>query len=200
LSDTEVAIFWKAFDEVGLYKSTALKLILLTGQRPGEVRHMRREHISDGNWWQMPGQPDPELSWPGTKNSRDHRVWLPAQALTLIRELADDHPQPFRAVQLDAAMRTICAKLAEEAKQLGGPAPERVTPHDLRRTHGTTITRLGYGRDALNRVENHIEGGIATVYDRHRYSEENREIMEAVAARIMSLVNASGPLPLRLSA
>ena len=27
------------------------------------------------------------------------------------------------------------------------------------------ITALGFGRDAMNRVQNHKEGGIASVYD-----------------------------------
>jgi integrase len=75
-------------------------------------------------------------------------------------------------------MRTICTKLGVE----------RATPHDLRRTHGTMITRLGFGRDAMNRVQNHKEGGIASVYDRHQYAEENRRVMEAVASKIMSLI------------
>ena len=74
-------------------------------------------------------------------------------------------------------MRAICVKLGVE----------RVTPHDLRRTHGTTITALGFGRDAMNRVQNHKEGGIGSVYDRHGYGDENKRIMEAVAARILSL-------------
>ena len=39
----------------------ALKLILLTGQRPGEVAAMQREHIVDG-WWQMPGKPQGRLA------------------------------------------------------------------------------------------------------------------------------------------
>ena len=65
-------------------------------------------------------------------------------------------------------MRVIC-------KTLG---VERATPHDLRRTHGTTITALGFGRDAMNRVQNHKEGGIGSVYDRHGYADENKRIME----------------------
>jgi integrase len=48
LSDSEIPTFWRAFDDAGLGASTALKMILLTGQRPGEVAHMRREHIVDG--------------------------------------------------------------------------------------------------------------------------------------------------------
>ena len=73
-------------------------------------------------------------------------------------------------------MRDICAKLKAE----------RATPHDLRRTHGTTITGLGFGREAMNRVQNHKEGGIADVYDRYEYAAENRKVMEAVADHLLS--------------
>ena len=39
----------------------------------------------------------------------------------------------------------------------------------------------------MNRVQNHREGGIADVYDRHEYAEETKRVMEAVAAKIMAL-------------
>jgi hypothetical protein len=38
----------------------------------------------------------------------------------------------------------------------------------------------------MNRVTNHNEGGIADVYDRHRYQEENKKIMETVARHIVA--------------
>ena len=181
LADSEVPRFWAAFDDAGLVAGSALKAILLMGQRPGEVAHMRREHIKDG-WWEMPGAPVPALSWPGTKNGASHRVWLPAPAQALLAELSDGGfvfpGARGRSARLDKAMRVICAKLGVE----------RATPHDLRRTFSTTVTGLGFGREALNRVTNHREGGIASVYDRHGYAEENKRIMEATAARIMSLV------------
>lgn len=182
LSESEVPKFWAAFDSAGLVPSTALKMILLTGQRPGEVAHMRREHIEDG-WWTLPGDPVPSLDWPGTKNGHTHRVWLPAPAQALLAEMPETGlvfagPRGGTIAALDADMRAICAELSVE----------RATPHDLRRTHGTTITGLGFGREAMNRVQNHIEGGIASVYDRHGYAEENKRIMEAVADRIMSIV------------
>jgi integrase len=190
LSDSEIPKFWAAFDNAGLVQGAALKMILLTGQRPGEVAHMRREHIVDG-WWQLPGEPVPALGWPGTKNGAGHRVWLPSPAAKLIEELTDDADRGYVFAnarfapinKLDDAMRGICAKLGVE----------RATPHDLRRTHGTTVTRLGFGRDAMNRIQNHREGGIASVYDRHQYADENKRIMEAVSAHIMSLVEG-GPV------
>ena len=140
---------------------------------------MRREHISDG-WWTMPGKPDPKTEWPGTKNGQTHRVWLPQAAQAIIAQLSNGEAGFVfgRSCQtLGAAMRAICQRLSAE----------RITPHDLRRTHGTTITALGFGREAMNRIQNHREGGIASVYDRHEYAEENRRVMEAVAARIMAL-------------
>ena len=87
-------------------------------------------------------------------------------------------------------MQGVCAKLGME----------RTTPHDLRRTHGSTITALGFGRDAMNRIQNHKEGGIADVYDVHGYADENKRIMEAVAAKIMALaegMKANNVVPLR---
>ena len=44
----------------------------------------------------------------------------------------------------------------------------------------------------MNRVTNHKEGGIADVYDRHRYERENREIMETVARHIVSIAEGYG--------
>jgi hypothetical protein len=80
-------------------------------------------------------------------------------------------------MDLTATMRRIC-------RELNVP---RATPHDLRRTHGSTVTGLGFGREAMNRIQNHREGGIASVYDRHGYADENKRIMEAVASKIMTL-------------
>lgn len=183
LSGSELPLFWNVFADLDPVRGAALKAILLLGQRPGEIAHMRREHIVDG-WWTMPGEPVPALGWPGTKNKASHRVWLPQAVQKLIAELSGDKTTGFvfgsrgPVRGLDDAMRAICAKLGVE----------RATPHDLRRTHGSTITALGFGREAMNRVQNHKEGGIASVYDRHGYADENKRVMEAVAARIMALV------------
>ena len=178
LSDSELPQFWKAFGDLDPVRGAALKMILLTGQRPGEVANMRREHIVDG-WWTLPGAPT-EV-WPGTKNGASHRVWIPAAALPLVGNAATGYifasPRGGPVAKLDDAMREICAKLGVE----------RATPHDCRRTHGSTITALGFGRDAMNRIQNHREGGIADVYDRHHYESETKRIMEAVAAKIMAL-------------
>jgi integrase len=179
LSDAEVPLFWQAFRNAGL-PGTTLQVLLLTGQRPGEVAHMRWEHIADG-WWTLPGVPD--AKWPGTKNAQTHRVWLPEPVRKILPALGNEETGYVFGTppELTGAMRSIC-------KELSVP---RATPHDLRRTHGTTITGLGFGRDAMNRVQNHKEGGIASVYDRHQYAEENKRVIEAVASRLMALAEGA---------
>jgi hypothetical protein len=39
----------------------------------------------------------------------------------------------------------------------------------------------------MNRIQNHVEGGIGSVYDRYGYADENQRIMEAVASEIVRL-------------
>jgi integrase len=183
LSESEVPQVWAAFGDLDPVTGAALRMILLSGQRPGEVAHMRREHVKDG-WWEMPGELVAGI-WPGTKNGASHRVWLPQPARALLAERADGRSVGYlfagergRPVSgLDRAMRDICKKLGVES----------VRPHDLRRTHGTTITKLKFGREAMNRIQNHKEGGIADVYDVHEYADENKHIMESVAAYILAL-------------
>ena len=164
LSDSELALFWPEL-------TTPLRLILLTGQRPGEISHMRREHIIDG-WWQMPGAPDPKTQWPGTKNGESHRVWLSEPARELVTDFA------LKRGHLDAAMRDLCKKLG---------VADKVTPHDLRRTFGTLVTRLGFGRPAMDRILNHRDRSVGSVYDRHAYATEDQRVMEAVARCIVEL-------------
>jgi integrase len=183
LSDSEIPKFWAEFEATDLVRGRALMFLLLTGQRPGEVRHMRSEHIVDRDWWNLPGEPVPALGWPGTKNAENHRVWLSQPSQKILAELdttglmfAGARGRPIG--ELEAVMGAICKKLGVE----------HATPHDLRRTHGSTITGLGFGKDAMNRIQNHKEGGIASVYDRHGYGEENKKIMEAVANKFTVLI------------
>jgi integrase len=110
LSESELPKFWQAFADAGV-EGNALRMILLTGQRPGEVAHMRREHIKDG-WWEMPGEPVGDI-WPGTKNSASHRVWIPQAARALLSDggVAGHVFVGARGGainELDDAMRVIC--------------------------------------------------------------------------------------------
>ncbi len=197
LSDAEIPAFWTGIEEAGPVRAAALRMLLLTGQRPVEVGHMRRadveigehrltdqngrEYAAYGGWWHLPGEP--QEGWPGTKNEQSHRVWLPAPAVALIEEL-DEGFYVF-----PGARGRPVSRLDQTMRALRVEPPVR--PHDLRRTHGTLVTSLGFTRDQMNRLHNHKDGGIASVYDRHGYAHETRTIQEAVADLVMRRVGAA---------
>ena len=168
LSDGEVTSLWPRLEP-------ALKLILLTGQRPGEVAALQAAHIVDG-FWQLPGQPSG--SWPGTKNGRDHRVALSEPACELVAV--------HLAARSSAQMSSL--RLKKLVAEFG---LANITPHDLRRSCLSTITGLGFGRDAMDRIANHKKGGVTDVYDRHSYADEDRRIMAAVARHILAVVEGT---------
>lgn len=185
LFDEEFLSFWREVDEFGLIISTALKVILLTGQRPGEVANMRWDHIH-GAFWDMPSEK--------TKNKKLHRVFLTEKVLELIAGVSPSEVQPRTGFVfanrrgrpqrgLDGAMRRLSDKL-------GWDPPVR--PHDLRRTFATTVTKLGCGRDAMNRIQNHSSGdAVGDIYDRHGYEDEDRRVMERVAAHFLRLLDGA---------
>ena len=138
LSDSEVPRFWSAFDDAGLVASSALKMILLTGQRPGECAHMRREHIVDG-WWQMPGDPVPE-AWLARHQERREpsRVAAQAGAGAASPSWATARPpascSPGRAVVRCTGSMPRCARPASQARRRAGDAA-RSAPHSRQHHH-----------------------------------------------------------------
>ena len=184
LTDSEIRLVWPMLDDFGLIKATALRCVLLTAQRSGEITHMRAEHI-DNQWWTMPGAPETETGWPGTKNKLDHRVWLSEPVMALLEELgmpergwvfANERGKPLS--DLGAVTRSIWPAL-------GIP---RFTVHDLRRSAATGMTSMGIDRLTVSRILNHKEGGITRVYDRFSYDTPKRNALDAWAVRLQEIV------------
>lgn len=207
LSESEIPAFWRAFGDIST-AGDVLKVVLLTGQRPGECRHMRGQDIelgeftlhdhggrpvkAQGGWWTLKGKPEGE--WPGTKNGETNRVWLDEPVVAIIKKHMDGPGFVFRGERgplvsrerLTTAMVGIC-------DDLGIAASGRATPHDLRRTWTTIAASLGFSRDALDRILNHKARGVIATYDRYHYALEGCTIERTVAARIMALVENRTP-------
>jgi len=192
VGDGEMPLVWGALEDVDPVKAAALRTILLTGQRPGEVVRMRIEHIKEG-WWELPGKADPQVGWRGTKNSLPHSVALSEPVREIIAELCNGKTAGFvfagprgRPVRLDGVMKGVCDELK---------ITDEIRAHDLRRTFGTSVTRLGYSPDCMDRLLNHVDGGVRAVYDRWRYRSENEAIWRAVAAHVLKLATQNKDLP-----
>jgi integrase len=109
-----------------------LKISLLLGQRPGEGQCMRYQDIVDG-WWCLPGEvigkEGDAHHWPGTKNHQPHRVWLPKEVTAILPNVKKGHV--FRGGPRARPDELMCESINPKLK-----IPNRVRPHDLRRTHG----------------------------------------------------------------
>ena len=78
--------------------------------------------------------------WKGTKNNHDHKIWI-GHVLPLIDLHLEDERSPTAKAK---ATSKLMQKLIVLHKR------ERATPHDLRRTFCTTVTKMGFDRDAMN--------------------------------------------------
>ena len=93
--------------------------------------------------------------------------------------LIDDHVAARSLQRSRALLQRLCA----------AHGIEPVRPHDLRRTCLTVITRLGFSRDAMDRINNHKDGRVRDVYDRHGYGREDATIMDAIARHATGIVD-----------
>jgi len=173
LSPDELRVFWRGLDDAAMSPASriALKLMLVTAQRKGEVISVRWEDIDmAGGWWTIPAE--------RSKNGLPHRVPLSRQATSL---LADAHklvgeekspwvfPSPKKghigSTALDHALR-------RSIKDVG---LVDFTPHDLRRTAASYMTSIGISRLVLAKLLNHVEREVTAVYDRHSYDPDKRD-------------------------
>jgi integrase len=181
LDDAEVKALWRACDGIGGAAGSAVKLMLLTGQRCGEVVGMRRSEIS-GDVWTLP----PER----TKNKQRHEVPLSAQALAVIEAIPGvDGDYLFTSSETRRLGNMAPAKTALDT-QMKPKAPWVL--HDLRRTAASGMAALGVKLPVIEKVLNHMSGsfkGIVGVYQRHEYAAEKREALQRWANHVDGLVS-----------
>ena len=218
LSFEEIKIFWKALDDISisLQARNALKLVLITAQRSGEVSGMHTCEI-DGDWWTIPKE--------RSKNGVENRVFLTPLAKEIIQQTTEQvkrersisadteykgfifpcpHVAKVKAMDRHALSRALARNFAwpitgKDGKQLfgadGKPATENrmgieehFTPHDLRRTAGTRMAELGEMDEVIDAVMNHKKKGVTAVYIRYRYDKEKQAALESWERKLRSIV------------
>jgi integrase len=209
LTDDEVVLLWHGLDVLtpagrrgkGISRPLALslKLLLVTGQRRGEIAAARWSDIHVGK--PAEGQKPPQ-TWhiPVSKNDRPHDVPLSSLAVKLLEELRTHTgnsefwlPSARSDKAADDRDRTI-TKAAREVRELLRIADW--TPHDLRRTARTGLSRLGVSEAVAERVVNHVSGDrMVQVYNRHTYQQEMRDALNQWGAHIEGLIAQPFTLP-----
>lgn len=201
LSDAELALVWAATAKVAAPFAALVKLLILTGQRRGEVAGMRWSELHlDGEapHWTLPAE--------RTKNGRAHDVPLSPEAVAVItsrpRVKGNDFVLSTGPQTAPSGFGKVKAKLDAEiaqarAKAPGGDPAKFMLPewtlHDLRRTVATGLQRLGVRLEVTEAVLNHISGsrsGIVGIYQRHKWTDEKRAALSAWGRHVLALVES----------
>ncbi len=191
LTDQELAVLWEVLGEERFPWSVAVKLILLTGQRRGEVFNADwRELNFEQRIWTIPAS--------RTKNSRDHRVPLAHSVVRILEQIPGHRSGKVFPSRLDPARGASgFSKALRRINRAVGDrtgADQDFTLQDLRRTVATGLQRLGTKIEVTEAVLNHVSGtrdGIVGVYQLHQYDSEKKGALQAWSRFVHSLTGAS---------
>jgi len=155
LSLPEVRAIYQASFDLGALWGPMFRLLILTGQRRGEISCLRWSNIhADAARIQLEGQQ--------TKNRKPHIVHLSPPALSEIearRELAGDAEYVFTTTGKTPSSGISKAK-AKLDKLLGEEfQPWRL--HDLRRAMASALAASGVPEGVVDRIQNHAATGSA---------------------------------------
>ncbi len=206
LSEDEVNIFWNKLDDAKISKEIklALRFLLVTCQRKSEVIEVEWSEIDfKTKWWTIPAGK--------TKNKQTHRVPLTPMAINILNEIKQvtgeyqfvfaspvgaTKRNPNRQVgassilgsSVDHALRN---NLADDPKtgKVNVFKLEHFTPHDLRRTAASMMTKSGITRLTVAKILNHADRDITAVYDRNKYDKEKQAAMQSWGRKLASILS-----------
>jgi integrase len=177
----------------------AIILYLWTGTRGAEIMAMEGAEITkenDGVWWTIPKSKTKNAN---VESATDHRVPLIGRALSIVQSRKETYGVgylfPAKRVKSHTIQKTVqemiyrCQPYSNVKKAYGAP-PLTVTHwalHDLRRTIRTMLARLGCPHEVAEAIIGHVLGGVAGVYNRHRYDKERREWLTRIDAELERL-------------
>ena len=204
LSPDEIRAVWAACRELGYPFDHFFRMALATGQRREEVAQIRIADADQGEriW---------TLSSEMTKAGRAHVVPLSSLALdilgqakdavrVLVAEPADAEAPTYvfttrrdRPISGYSKAKARLDRIIAGARSESGLADlEPWTIHDLRRTVGTGLGRLGISRFIIARVLNHADRTVTGIYDRYEYLSEKRHALEAWGQYLGNLIAPPG--------
>jgi integrase len=207
LTDEEIRQLWTVLEQVKRLRrrgdedeetaainpmiARGLQVLLLTGQRPGEVFKMRWAHVDlEAKWWEMPEA--------ATKNRVAHRVPLTARVVALLEEAKAQGTEGSRWVFSGIKGGSVAARAVKAGAELGRAVGENGKPllpfsfhrHDLRRTCATNLAKAGIARATISRVLNHVDRGprATMVYQRYEFDAEKRAALESWDRRFEAIL------------
>ena len=204
LNDDELKAVWKALEKETSQVKNVLRLILLTGQRPGEVMGARLDEVDlNEALWTIPGS--------RTKNGLTQVVPLSTQAIRILEK----HIEKLKAERQKRSKRgdytsespfifpsRILMKHSDAPITHVRKATRRIwrnleiesfSAHDLRRTCATKLGQMQVSSHVIARILNHKQTDVTNaVYNQYEYLKEKREALDAWGARVTRLISGLG--------
>ena len=191
LSEKEINKFWPKIDQMkgaGILVRSALKLILLTAQRPGEVISVEWDELDlvEG-WWTIPKEK--------AKNGLAHRVALSPLVIEILEGIPRicSHVFPRRRGNGWIEGEHITIRSLPHAVRTNSDLfkLKRFTPHDLRRTAATHLGRLGFS-NIVPRILNHKPRGITEqVYNLYSFDKEKKLALNTWSSELERIVTGN---------
>lgn len=213
LTESELRAMFKALPAIGRANELAVKVLLSTCARIGELVAARWENVDfEARTWTIPpeDQKGKKIKAASGEDVRAFVVPLSPAALGWFLELkrlaySSDYVLPTRARRgegdrpmtpstLNAALDRLAETIADECR--------RFTPHDLRSTARSHLAALGADLLIAERCLNHALGGLVAVYDQHDYMTERRAALDKWGAFLLAIEAGQGwnVVPMRRTA
>jgi integrase len=195
LTDTEIALFWRACEQIGWPFGPLFQLLLMLGCRRSELaRATWLEFDLQARTWELPGT--------RTKNGNPHLTHLPRLALDIIGGLPHvSNPADYVFCTGRRATAKPVSGFSDAAqrvhKMMNGASGIEIAPftrHDLRRTFSTGMAKLQVRQEVTDKLLNHSGGvlsGVRGVYNKFQYLDERRQALEVWARHVEGLIGVN---------
>ena len=180
LSDDEIRGLWEDLGNRAEPTASIYRLVLLTGQRPGEVKAMQWRDMDGENIWTIPATE--------TKNKREHKVPLSSHALVIIEKLRPITGETdFVFASPDGGHIRWLQKMSQRIQK---NTEFHFWPHDLRRTCATNLSKLGVDDVTIAKILNHSwpQRHMTAVYNRWDRLPEMKRALELWGQQVERIV------------
>ncbi len=187
LTYQETIAIWHAGASEGFPFEHFIKLLVLTGQRRGEVAGMRWSELDlDKGIWTLPAK--------RAKNATSHIIPLTPLAIFILKSVPRFLDSDLVFTTTGTSPISGFGRLKERLDIAVGLDAEDWRFHDLRRTMATNMAIMRIQPHIIEAVLNHKTGivsGVAATYNRHAYFDEKREALELWAKRVEEMTSCS---------
>jgi integrase len=189
LATVELKAVYLAAEKADFPYGAVLQLLIITGQRRGEIAALR---------WDWIDEAEKTITFPAsvTKNKLIHMVPYTDMVAEILKAIPKNSEYLFPAKRerrkgRPASIMSGWGKL-KAAFDKDCPIADW-TLHDLRRTASTMWAEIGVPEHINDRLLNHITGGtkqsaVARVYNRYSYLAEKRDAVARWEQRLASIV------------